>query len=77
MKTLMLTVFLLAASIGAANASHHARNRIAHNAWQANQSKPSKTTSGGCSVVQGGQAYLNACGEFIPSIYDPSPVSDY
>jgi hypothetical protein len=77
MKTLTLTLFLFAASIGVANASHHMKEHLSHHAWQASQMHASQTSPRTCSAVQGQQGRINGCGEYVPSVYDPSAVSDY
>ena len=75
MKKLILALFIFGTSIGFADA-HHAKHHLAREAWQAAAAVPQKA-SHACSAVEGQQPQINACGEYIPSIYDPSPVSDY
>ncbi|WP_297297421.1 hypothetical protein [uncultured Methylovirgula sp.] len=77
MNTLTLVLFLFFASIGIANASHHVKGHMSHHAWRASQTKASHISPRSCSAAQRHQARINACGEYVPSIYDPSPVSDY
>jgi hypothetical protein len=75
MKTLMLVLSIFGTSIGFANA-HRAKHHLSHESWQAAAAAPKKTSQS-CSAAQGQQARINACGEYVPSIYDPSPGSDY
>jgi hypothetical protein len=77
MNTLTLTLFLFAASSGAAHAAHHLKGHLSHHAWQANRSPASRTSPRTCSAVPGQQGRIKGCGEYVPSVYDPSPVSDY
>ena len=77
MKALTLTLCLLAVSVDAAHASQNENGYDSQDTWQAHQPDVSQTRPRNCSIVQGQQAYINACGELVPSIYDTSPVSDY
>ena len=77
MKVLTLTIFLFAACFGAAHASQNEKAYDWQNTWQARQPEVPQTRPPNCSVVEGQKAYINACGELVPSIYDSSPVSDY
>ncbi len=75
MKKFILALFIFGASIGFADA-HHAKHHLTRDAWQAAVAAPQKNSQS-CSVVEGQQPRINPCGEYIPSVYDPSPVSDY
>ncbi len=75
MKVIIVALFAFGTSAGFADA-HHLKHHVPGAAWRPAVVAPPKAPQS-CSAVEGQQARINACGEYIQSIYDPSPVSDY